>query len=81
MPELDLQELDVHARDRASARQRQATTRDRTPGFIALAALAGFFGILGALVTLVTQIGSYYFGSSKGSKDKTEAMAKLVGGR
>ncbi len=100
MRELDLHEVEIHARDRDSARRRQATTRDRMPGFIAFAALAGFFGILtamifhaipqaamqpllvmlGALGTLVTQIGAYYFGSSAGSKQKTDAIERMAKG-
>ena len=50
MRELDLHELDVHARDRDSARRRQVLTKDRMPGLIALAALVGFFGILSAMM-------------------------------
>ena len=34
--------------------------------------------ILGVLSALVTQIASYYFGSSMGSKDKAEELRKVV---
>lgn len=34
--------------------------------------------ILGVLSALVTQIASYYFGSSMGSKDKSEELRKVV---
>ena len=100
MRELDLDEVQIHARDRDSARRRQMATRDRMPAFIALAALAGFFGILtamifhaipeaamqpllvmlGALGTLVTQIGAFYFGSSAGSRQKTDAIERMMSG-
>ena len=50
MRELDLHEVEIHARDRRSARRRQTAARDRMPGFIAFAALAGFFGILAGMI-------------------------------
>ncbi|MEQ9146584.1 MAG: hypothetical protein RLO08_19715 [Parvibaculaceae bacterium] len=50
MKELDVDLENIHARDRASARARQARTGDRMPGLIAAAALTGFFGILAAMI-------------------------------
>ncbi len=52
MRELDLHEVEIHARDRDSARRRQVVTRDRMPAFIALAALSGFFGILASMILI-----------------------------
>jgi hypothetical protein len=40
-----------------------------------------FYLLLGALTAAFTGVFSYYFGSSAGSKDKTEAMQKLMGPR
>ncbi|MEY4753496.1 MAG: hypothetical protein RJA44_1171 [Pseudomonadota bacterium] len=40
-----------------------------------------FIYILGALTTIATQVVSYYFGSSKGSADKTSALAKVASGK
>lgn len=34
--------------------------------------------VLGVLSALVTQVASYYFGSSMGSKDKTEELRKVL---
>jgi energy-converting hydrogenase Eha subunit A len=34
--------------------------------------------VLGVLSALVTQIASYYFGSSMGSKDKAEELRKVL---
>jgi len=34
--------------------------------------------VLGVLSALVTQVASYYFGSSMGSKDKTEELKKVL---
>ena len=34
--------------------------------------------VLGVLSALVTQVASYYFGSSMGSKDKTEELRKVI---
>ncbi len=50
MERLGLRAEEIAAADRASARSRQARTRDPMPALIALAALAGFFGILTAMV-------------------------------
>ncbi len=50
MREFDLDELRIAAEDRASARQRQARTRDLMPGYIATVAMVGFFGILVAMI-------------------------------
>lgn len=35
--------------------------------------------LLGALVTIMVQIYQFYFGSSKGSQDKTEVIHKVAG--
>ena len=105
--EIDLKELEAHAKDRDSARDRevQIATSDKAPmlnkvvtpvlalgvvglSFILFAILIFvdvkpeakdiLIYILGVLSAAVTQILSYYFGSSQGSKDKSEE-AKLKG--
>jgi hypothetical protein len=105
--EIDLKELEVHAKDRDSARNRETAiaTNDKAPyinkvvtPFLALGVVGLSFVlftilifvdvkpeakdiliyILGVLSAAVTQILSYYFGSSQGSKDKSEE-AKLKG--
>jgi hypothetical protein len=105
--EIDLKELEVHAKDRDSARNREmaiavsenAPTLNKivTPvlalGVVSLSfvlftilifvdvkenAKDILIYILGVLSAAVTQILSYYFGSSQGSKDKSEE-AKLKG--
>ena len=53
--ELELKKLglktdELHAQDRASARQMQIATKDRMPAYIATAALVGFFAILLSLI-------------------------------
>ena len=103
--ELDLKELEIHAKDRDSARQRETAiaTSEHAPyinkvitPFLALG-ITGLsfilFGILifvevkpeakdiliyilGVLSAAVTQILSYYFGSSQGSKDKDDKKLK-----
>jgi hypothetical protein len=105
--EIDIKELEVHAKDRDSARNREmaiavsehAPTINKivTP-LLALGVVSLSFVlftilifvdvkenakdiliyILGVLSAAVTQILSYYFGSSQGSKDKSEE-AKLKG--
>jgi len=37
--------------------------------------------ILGALTTVATQVVSYYFGSSSGSKDKSNALNSIAKGK
>ncbi len=37
--------------------------------------------LLGALVTIVIQIYQFYFGTSKGSQEKTEVMHKMTRGK
>ena len=105
--EIDLKELEAHAKDRDSARNRETAiaTSDKAPyinkvvtPFLALGVVGLSFVlftilifvdvkpeakdiliyILGVLSAAVTQILSYYFGSSQGSKDKSEE-AKLKG--
>ena len=105
--EIDLKELEAHAKDRDSARNRETAiaTSDKAPmlnkvvtpvlalgvvglSFILFAILIFvdvkpeakdiLIYILGVLSAAVTQILSYYFGSSQGSKDKSEE-AKLKG--
>jgi hypothetical protein len=105
--EIDLKEIEAHAKDRDSARNRETAiaTSDKAPmlnkvvtpvlalgvvglSFILFAILIFvdvkpeakdiLIYILGVLSAAVTQILSYYFGSSQGSKDKSEE-AKLKG--
>jgi len=105
--EIDLKELEAHAKDRDSARNREtaiatsasAPTINKivTPvlalGVVALSfilfAILIFVEvkdnakdiliyILGVLSAAVTQILSYYFGSSQGSKDKSDELKGLV---
>jgi hypothetical protein len=105
--EIDLREIEAHAKDRDSARNRETViaTSDYAPlinkvvtpvlalGVVglsfALFAVLIFVNvkpeakdiliyILGVLSAAVTQILSYYFGSSQGSKDKSDE-AKLRG--
>lgn len=99
----DMRKLDIDLDrlandDRASARDRQVKTGDRTPAVLAYAVTVGFFGVLGgmmfgltpdkgaeALLVMLGALGGawtsvvgYYFGSSCGSKQKTDAMAAMV---
>jgi hypothetical protein len=103
--EIDLKEIEAHAKDRDSARNRETAiaTSDKAPmlnklvtpvlalGVVGLSfvlftilifvdvqpeAKDILIYILGVLSAAVTQILSYYFGSSQGSKDKSEE-AKL----
>jgi hypothetical protein len=105
--EIDLKEIEAHAKDRNSARDReiQIATSDKAPmlnklvtpvlalGVVGLSFLLFailifvdvkpeakdiLIYILGVLSAAMTQILSYYFGSSQGSKDKSEE-AKLKG--
>jgi hypothetical protein len=104
--EIDLKELEVHAKDRDSARNREVeiAKSEHAPYInkIVTPALAlGVTGlsfvlfailifvevkpeakdiliyILGVLSAAVTQILSYYFGSSQGSKDKSDEIKAL----
>ena len=105
--EIDLREIEAHAKDRDSARNRETViaTSDHAPllnkvvtPVLALGVVGLSFAlfavlivvnvkpeakdiliyILGVLSAAVTQILSYYFGSSQGSKDKSDE-AKLRG--
>jgi hypothetical protein len=105
--EIDLKEIEAHAKDRDSARNRETAiaTSDKAPmlnklvtpvlalGVVGLSfvlftilifvnvkpeAKDILIYILGVLSAAVTQILSYYFGSSQGSKDKSDE-AKLRG--
>lgn len=105
--EIDLKELEMHNKDRDSARARETAiaTSDAAPFInkIVTPALAlGVVGlsfilfailifvevkqeakdiliyILGVLSAAVTQILSYYFGSSQGSKDKSDELKGLI---
>jgi hypothetical protein len=105
--EIDLKEIEAHAKDRDSARNRETAiaTSDKAPmlnklvtpvlalGVVGLSfvlftilifvnvqpeAKDILIYILGVLSAAVTQILSYYFGSSQGSKDKSDE-AKLKG--
>lgn len=105
--ELDLKELEVHAKDRDSARNREVELAKSehapyinkivTPvlalGVVALSfvlfAILIFIEVkaeakdiliyvLGVLSAAVTQILSYYFGSSAGSKEKDDKLKGLV---
>ena len=46
MKQLDINLADIDEKDRASARDRQAETKDPIPGILAILAVSGFFGIL-----------------------------------
>lgn len=51
MKELEVDLERVHQADRASARDRQVKTGDKTPAILAGVILIGFFGILGYMLT------------------------------
>jgi hypothetical protein len=96
LEELGIEQNKIDQADRASARDREAKTGDRTASFLALGVTAGFFGALGymlvhgapaegseALYIMLGSLGtawaavvSYYFGSTSGSRLKTELLAK-----
>lgn len=99
---IELEELEMHYKDRESARQREATFvrfigRDwfmYLAGFIGLLVFTGmmyavvfvdiaptnkevFIHSLGIVEGIVLSIFTYYFGSSKGSKDKQSLIDKM----
>ncbi len=96
MEDLGIKEEQLHAQDRASARERQTKTGDWTPSIIGPLIIAGFFWVLymlindsvpegqneaflimlGALAAMSTQVMNYFFGSSSGSKSKTQLLGK-----
>lgn len=96
---LGIQLEEVHARDRDSARRREADVKDRTPSVLAALVTIGFFALcglmafhappvenkdvlillLGALSGAFATVLAYYFGSSSGSKLKTDALASIAG--
>lgn len=100
MRELDIQEHQLDAADRNSARQRQVEMKDWSVNILAGAYVIGYFGLLalmvageipaatmdaqpfimllGALTAGLTHVMNFYFGSSSGSKRKTEAMAGRI---
>jgi len=51
MRELEVDVERIHQTDRASARDRQVKTGDKTPAILAAVILIGFFGILGYMLT------------------------------
>lgn len=95
---LDVDLERIAASDRASARDREVKTGDKTPAVLAYGVTIGFFGVLlfilfkgvptvggdallvmlGALGAAWTGIVTYYFGSSAGSKTKTDALATIA---
>lgn len=97
--EVDLEE--IHAKDRASARDRQIKTGDKTPNILAYIIIVGFFacfftlffygsevegGVKDVLLAMVGLLGgltagviAYFFGSSRGSKDKTDLLDRAMG--
>ena len=97
LKELDIKVDEIHAGDRRSAREMQASTKSRIPGALAILITVGFFGILIGMMTgnlkatgnsdaLLIMLGAlgaawgavvnFYYGSSKGSEDKTQAMMR-----
>lgn len=90
---------ELESQDRASARAREISVRDKTPAILAYTVTAGFFGLLwllafhsvpqqserildvmvGALGTAWIGVMTYYFGSSSGSAEKTQLLAKANG--
>jgi len=98
---IELEELEIHYKDRESARQREAAFvqyigRDwfmYLAGFVGLMVFTGmmyavvkidiattnkevFIHSLGIVEGIVLSIFTYYFGSSKGSKDKQQMLDK-----
>jgi hypothetical protein len=85
---LDLQELDMRLKDTDSARDRevQIATSDKAPllnkivtPVLALSLLLLTFILFGIVLSAIsTQIVSYYFGSSQGSKDKSDQLKEAL---
>ena len=104
MEELGIRAEEIAAQDRASARDREIRTGDKTTRNLAYITLFGFFLVLagqfvigfhfsdpqvkfseaaqrmldittGVLFAMVLAVKDYYFGSSAGSKSKTDLMA------
>jgi len=91
----------IAAADRADARQREITLRDRLPAYLSIFVTLGFFGVLflafvkgvndqsrdlanimiGTLGTAWVSVITYYFGSSAGSAQKSELLAKSGNGK
>jgi hypothetical protein len=71
MKKLDIDLEKIAADDRASARQREASVKDRTPAVIATMAFIGFFGILIALM---------FVDIKPGAKDALMIMLGALGG-
>ena len=93
MKELGLKEKDLHAKDRASAREMQKATNSWVVPTLAIITVMGFFAVvglilsgkvpldstltgfvLGAVSSKAEQIYNFFFGSSSGSKEKTQKM-------
>lgn len=106
MEELGIKREEIAAQDRASAREREVRTADKTPRNLAYITLIGFFLVLagqfvvgfsfsdknlefpqsaqrmldittGVLFAMVLAVKDYYFGSSSGSKAKTDILAGM----
>lgn len=71
MKKLDIDLEKIAADDRASARQREAAVKDRTPAIIALASFCGFFGVLALLI---------FRDIPPGAKDALMIMLGALGG-
>jgi len=95
MKALDIDIMQIHADDRANARDLQKQNKAIIVPILAALTVACFFGVvfwvltgkvslestllgfvLGQVSSKAEQVYNFYFGSSSGSKDKTEKMAK-----
>lgn len=98
MEELAIKPEQLANEDRANAREREMSVRDRTPAHLAYGVSVGFFSVLlilifngapdkggDALLVLLGSLGTawagimaYYYGSTKGSADKSKVIADIA---